>query len=180
MSEYDVMTRLLVQAAVMKELRAAVDETRAAAADELEPGDKKAPRLGGAKIGTVSLSDPDPEPVIVNTRELDEWIEQRRPDLVPAGDGYPQVDTSRIAEVVEILSRYAPYLLLPATETGIPEWARAQAVRDAVTDGEVPPGVELRAKSPVLSVRPNADATIVARRVLASSQLLELEAGEPR
>lgn len=174
------MTRLLVQAAVMKELRAAVDETRAAAADGLEPGDKKAPRLGGAKIGTVTLSDPDPEPVIVNTRELDEWIEQRRPDLVPAEDGYPQIDTSRIAEVVEILSRYAPYLLLPAEVKGIPEWARAQAMRDAVTDGEVPPGVELRAKSPVLSVRPNADASIVARRVLASSQLLELEAAELR
>ncbi len=171
----DVTTRLILQAALLKALKGEHDKLRVEAVESLEPGDKKAPRYRGMKIGTVSLSDPDPEVIVTDRDALDEWVRERRPDLVTERE--PRVDPDRMSEAVGILRRHAPELVLPG-ESVVEDWARVSAARDAVEDGELPPGVDLREKSPVLSVRPDKATGAVVRQFLESSGLLAIEGGE--
>lgn len=170
----DTQARLIMQAAILKALKAEHDRLRAEVATELDPGDKKAPRIDGVKIGTVTMSDPDPEAVVTDQAALTSWIHEHRPDLVR--ERPVRINPDRMAEAVKVLEQHAPDLLLPDAYE-VPEWALAQAVREAMGDGLVPDGVDFRAKSPVLSVRPGKDAGPLVQRMLETSGLTEIGAG---
>ncbi|WP_016693292.1 hypothetical protein [Rhodococcus rhodochrous] len=172
----DFPARLLIQAAILKELKSAADVDRRAAAEALQPGDKKAPRHAGVKLGTVSLSDPDPEPMIENPIEFDAWIREHRPDLVQAPA--ERIIKGGMGEAIEVLKAHAPHLVVTADVGEIPDWAITQALRDAIADGELPDGVELREKTPTLLVRPSKDAVPLVRSILEGHGLLAIDGGE--
>lgn len=180
----DSATLLLMQAAIIKELkahhddlRAKVVETAAGAKAELEPGDKKSPRYDGVKIGSVSLSDPDPEPVIEDAAELDAWIISEG-KYIPVGE--PYIVPDRMVEAIAVLREHAPHLIAEPDVSAmrVPEWFRKDVVAKLFADGALAPGVELKVKDPTLTVRPSRDAGPLVRSILQGNGLIAIEGGE--
>ena len=185
--EVDTATKLLLQSAILKALKAEHDALRAQAVTaldpdiepELSPGDKKAPRYLGVKIGSVSLSDPDPEPVIEDVDELDAWSLSEG-KYIPVGE--PYIVPDRMVEAIAVLREHAPHLVAvpDVSTTRVPDWFRKDVVAKLFADGALPPGVELKEKVPVLTVRPSKDSASIVRQFLESSNLLALEGGVDR
>lgn len=147
---------LTLSVAVLAELRkrvcAAYDGSKAEFAEQLERGTRLTARspLSGTKLGTVWVTDPDPAATVVSRSELDGWLAATYPEKT-------RETITDTAEALAVLREHAPHLI----GSEVPDWARNEVVKASDSAG-VPvgpggeadvPGVELRAKNPVVSQR---------------------------
>lgn len=156
---------LLLQTAVVKQLKLITDETRAQVQDALEPGDMKRPR----GLGSVSLSEPAVKAKVVDPAAFEAHC---------AGTGEATVAvevTGPIEEVLAVLDEHAPHLI--GERTYVPEWLTKQELEKAEAGDEVP-GVELSETAPRLIVRTKDEAMKEAAAILAGTPLA-LEEGRP-
>ena len=156
--------KLILQTAVVKQLKAITDETRAAAQDALEPGDMKRPR----GLGSVSLSEPGVKAKVVDDDAFAAHCE---------GTGEATVSvaiTGPIEEVLAVLDEHAPHLI--CEKTYLPDWLIKQELAKAEA-GETVPGVEVSETAPRLIVRTKDEAMKEAAAILAGTHLA-IEGGD--
>lgn len=160
----NIHEKLLLQTAVVKQLKTIVDETRAAAQDELEAGDMKRPR----GLGSVSLSEPGVKAQVVDDDAFQAHCES-------TGDVTVSVAvTGPLEEVLAVLAEHAPHLV--GERTYIPDWLMRREL-DRAEAGEAVPGVEVVESAPRLVVRTRDAAMVEARQILAGTPLA-IEGGE--
>lgn len=115
---------------------------RAQLVESLDAGDRVA-----TPVGKVNLTEPKDSAVIVDRDELDRF-------LLVEGKFTVVDEITDIEAAIAVLRVHAPELVR-RVET-VPEWARSEA-QDRAKRGEGIPGVQVRAGSPVLQIRPDAD-----------------------
>ena len=154
----NVFEKLLLQTAVVKQLKTIVDETRAQAQAELEAGDMKRPR----GLGSVSLSEPGVTAKITDDAAF-------TAHCVATGEATVAVEiTGPMEEVLAVLDEHAPHLI--GDRTYLPEWLVKQE-RERAEAGETIPGVELVESAPRLIVRTRDAAMVEAAQILAGTPL---------
>ena len=154
----NVFEKLLLQTAVVKQLKTIVDETRAQAQAELEAGDMKRPR----GLGSVSLSEPGVTAKITDDAAF-------TAHCVATGEATVSVAiTGPMEEVLAVLDEHAPHLI--GERTHIPDWLMKQEL-DRAQAGEGIPGVELVESAPRLIVRTRDAAMLEAAQILAGTPL---------
>ena len=154
----NVFEKLLLQTAVVKQLKTIVDETRAQAQAELEAGDMKRPR----GLGSVSLSEPGVTAKITDDAAF-------TAHCVATGEATVAVEiTGPMEEVLAVLDEHAPHLI--GERTYLPEWLVKQEL-DRAESGEDIPGVEVSESAPRLIVRTRDAAMVEAAQILAGTPL---------
>lgn len=118
----------------------------------MDPGDRKTGRAGGTKIGTVTLTAPEPSWRVTDGRAWREWVRENAP-----------------SEIVTVEAVNAAY-------------EAAMLARGCDENGEPLPGMALVAAAPVIQVRPNAEALTAIVREYGSlgSRLAAIEAVSAR
>ena len=154
----NVFEKLLLQTAVVKQLKTIVDETRAQAQAELEAGDMKRPR----GLGSVSLSEPGVTAKITDDAAFSAHCEATGEATVSV------VITGPMEEVLAVLDEHAPHLI--GERTYLPEWLVKQE-RERAEAGEDIPGVEVSESAPRLIVRTRDAAMVEAAQILAGTPL---------
>lgn len=157
--------KLLLQTAVVKQLKSITDETRAAVQAELEAGDMKRPR----GLGSVSLSEPAVKAKVVDDDAFAAHCE------TTGGATVAVAITGPMEEVLAVLDEHAPHLI--GERTYIPDWLMKQEL-DRAEAGELVPGVELVESAPRLVVR-TKDAAVAEAKLILSGTPLALEGGRP-
>lgn len=160
----NVYEKLLLQTAVVKQLKTIVDETRAQAQAELDAGDMKRPR----GLGSVSLSEPALKASVVDDDAF-------TAHCVATGEATVAVEiTGPMEEVLAVLDEHAPHLI--GERTYLPEWLVKQE-RERAEAGEDIPGVEVSESAPRLIVRTRDAAMVEAAQILAGTPLA-IEGGD--
>lgn len=150
--------KLILQTAVVKQLKSIVDTTRAAAEAELEQGDMKRPR----GLGSVSLSEPKRHAQVTN----DEAFTRH---CIETGDANVSVSiTGPLEEVLAVLAEHAPHLI--GDTHHLPDWLIKREL-DYAENGELIPGVTVTEKAPVLRVSTKDAAMVEAAQILAGTPL---------
>lgn len=166
----DKARRVVLQSAVLKELKARHDEDRAELQADMERGEKITAAGETVSLGTVSFSDPKPKARVTDKAALLGHVAAESPGRV----GLRITDMARALAVLE--ADY-PDLVEPALSSQ----DEAQYLR-AAEKGEEVPGVEVSTGSPVMSVRPSAAGKDAAAELVAGNRALtaqvELEAGD--
>lgn len=157
--------KLLLQTAVVKQLKSIVDETRAQVQESLEAGDMKRPR----GLGSVSLSEPSMRASVVD----DEAFAAHCASV--DGATVAVAITGPMEEVLAVLDEHAPHLI--GERTYLPDWLVKQE-RERAEAGEDIPGVEVSESAPRLIVRTKDAAMVEASQILAGTPLA-LEEGRP-
>ena len=161
----NIFEKLILQTAVVKQLKALTDETRAAAQDELEAGDMKRPR----NLGSVSLSEPSLKAKVVDDDAF-------TAHCTTTGEATVSVAiTGPIEEVLAVLNEHAPHLI--GEKTYLPDWLIKQEL-DKAEAGETIPGVEVSETAPRLIVRTKDSAMREAAAILSGTPLA-IEGGQP-
>lgn len=161
----NIHEKLLLQTAVVKQLKTITDETRAQVQGALEAGDMKRPR----GLGSVSLSEPASKAKVVDLAAFEAHC-------VGTGEATVAVEvTGPIEEVLAVLDEHAPHLI--GERTFVPDWLTKQELEKAET-GESVPGVEVSETEPRLMVRTKDAAMVEAAAILAGTPLA-LEEGRP-
>lgn len=156
--------KLILQTAVVKQLKSIVDATRAAAEAELEQGDMKRPR----GLGSVSLSEPKKHAQVTN----DEAFTRH---CIETGDANVSVSiTGPLEEVLAVLAEHAPHLI--GDTHHLPDWLIKREL-DYAENGELIPGVTVTESEPRLLVRTKPEAMDEALQILAGTPLA-LEGGD--
>lgn len=155
--------KLLLQTAVVKQLKSITDETRAAVQAELEAGDMKRPR----GLGSVSLSEPAVKAKVVDDAAFSAHCEATGEATVSVAI------TGPMEEVLAVLDEHAPHLI--GDRTYIPDWLMKQEL-DRAEAGESVPGVELVESAPRLVVRTKDAAMVEAAQILSGTPLAIEEA----
>lgn len=145
----------LVLAELGKRVKARTDSVKAVFGQRYPAGHKetfRSPLDRRLKLGIVYRSDPDPKWQVVDREALHAHLRTFPGNVVTRheviGDEH---------EVVDILREYAPHLL--AEVTVVPEWVVEAALEQSAATGEpAAPGIELRAPSGSLTVRPDVNA----------------------
>lgn len=157
--------KLLLQTAVVKQLKSITDQTRAQVQESLEAGDMKRPR----GLGSVSLSEPALKANVVDDDAF-------TAHCVATGDATVAVAiTGPMEEVLAVLDEHAPHLI--GEKTYLPDWLIKQE-RERAEAGEDIPGVEVSETAPRLIVRTKDAAMQEAAQILAGTPLA-LEEGRP-
>lgn len=159
----DQAARIIVQSAVLKELKAVHDADRADLKDDMDRGDKITGHAGDTSLGSVSYSDPKPKAKVTDRDLLIGHVAGERPDDV----GFRITD---IDAAIAVLEDVAPHLLAPA----LPQHIEAEYLR-AAEAGDTVPGVEVTTGAPVLSVRPAAEGKRVAAELIAADPALSAQ-----
>lgn len=166
----DRAARVVLQSAVLKELKAVHDEDRAELQDDMERGEKITGRAGDDSLGTVSYSDPKPKARVVDKAALLAHIAADDPDQI--GLRITDIDVA-----LAYLEEHLPSIVEPAVSPQV----EAQYTR-AAESGETIPGVEVTTGKPVLSVRPAAAGKKAAAELVQADRALsaqkELGAGD--
>lgn len=169
----DVYGRLAMQSAVAKVVKGEVDATRALAAAGLQPGDRRAARHDGVKLGAVTLTDPSWQATVTDRAQfLAHVVEDHPSEVVMSWQPRPGVSWEDVAAVLAefdagLAAEYVEQV--PAVEVAF----ESQVLKD-VAAGAVVPGVERSQKAPVLQVRLEAAATDRARALLQGAAMPEL------
>ncbi|MGP9720927.1 MULTISPECIES: hypothetical protein [unclassified Corynebacterium] len=162
--------RVVLQSAVLKELKARHDEDRARLQEDMSRGEKLTARADDASLGTVSYSDPKPKATVTDRAALLGHVAETQPDAIG-------LRITNMPAALAVLEEHAPEVLEPALEQHV----EAQCLRDAL-GGEQVPGVEVSTGSPVMSVRASQAGKDAAAALVAGSLALavqqELEAGD--
>lgn len=157
--------QLLLQTAVVKQLKSITDQTRAQVQESLEAGDMKRPR----GLGSVSLSEPSLKASVVDDDAF-------TAHCVATGDATVAVAiTGPMEEVLAVLDEHAPHLI--GERTYLPDWLIKQE-RERAEAGEDIPGVEVSEAAPRLIVRTKDAAMVEAAKILDGTPLA-LEEGRP-
>lgn len=163
-------SRVVLQSAVMKELKARHDEDRAELQADMERGEKITAAGETVSLGTVSFSDPKPKARVTDRAALLGHVAEDAPGRI----GLRITDMPR---ALALLEADYPELVEPALSSQ----DEAHYVR-AAEKGEEVPGVEVSTGSPVMSVRPSAAGKDAAAELVAGNRALtaqvELEAGD--
>lgn len=157
--------KLLLQTAVVKQLKSITDETRAQVQESLESGDMKRPR----GLGSVSLSEPASKAKVVDPAAFEAHC------VGTDGSTVAVEVTGPIEEVLAVLNEHAPHLI--GEKTYLPDWLTKQELEKAEA-GEAVPGVEVSETAPRLIVRTKDEAMKEAAAILAGTPLA-LEEGRP-
>lgn len=139
------------------------------AADYLSEGDRITIRHPetGAKLGTVSVSEPKPVAEVVDEAALTAYAAETL-DGQPVGT-IEGVDLARLDDVLDVLSTHAPDLI---TRTPVlATWARKQLLDGAAATGDPIPGVEVRTKAGHATVRHEPTALDAYRALMASGRV---------
>lgn len=121
----------------------------------------------GESLGTVTMSDPEPEVFVVDEAVFEAWVREQNPaDLVTVrGFGDP-------AEIAAVLAEHAPHLL---TETRVvPDSLRERALKAAAL--HTVPGTTRITPDAKMTVTPKQVATELVRTALIGSTNLAIEA----
>lgn len=156
--------KLLLQTAVVKQLKAITDQTRAQVQESLEAGDMKRPR----GLGSVSLSEPASRAQVVDDDAF-------TAHCVSTGEATVAVAiTGPMEEVLAVLDEHAPHLI--GEKTYLPDWLIKQE-RERAEAGEEIPGVEVSESAPRLVVRTKDAAMVEASQILDGTPLA-IEGGD--
>ncbi|WP_291478456.1 hypothetical protein [Corynebacterium sp.] len=162
--------RVVLQAAVLKELKARHDADRAELQADMERGEKITARSDEQSIGTVSYSDPKPKARVTDRAALLGHVAKDAPGRI----GLRITDVPR---ALALLEADYPELVEPALSSQ----DEAQYLR-AAEKGEDIPGVEVSTGSPIMSVRPTQAGKDAAAELVEGNRALtapaELEAGD--
>ncbi len=125
--------RLILIFLLKKKLALLEADEKATAFEGSDPGDKKNGKAGQYRIGTVSISDPEPAWRVSDSRQFGEWVAKNYPD--------------------EILS-------VTSVRAGFEKAILAAGGMLDETSGELvePPGIKLVQGPSVVTVRPAPDA----------------------
>lgn len=157
--------QLLLQTAVVKQLKSITDQTRAQVQESLEAGDMKRPR----GLGSVSLSEPALKASVVDDDAF-------TAHCVATGEATVAVAiTGPMEEVLAVLDEHAPHLI--GERTYLPDWLIKQE-RERAEAGEDIPGVEVSETASRLIVRTKDAAMVEAAQILDGTPLA-LEEGRP-
>ena len=157
--------KLLLQTAVVKQLKSITDQTRAQVQESLEAGDMKRPR----GLGSVSLSEPALKANVVDDEKF-------TAHCVATGEATVAVAiTGPMEEVLAVLDEHAPHLI--GERTYLPDWLIKQE-RERAEAGEDIPGVEVSESAPRLIVRTKDAAMVEAAQILDGTPLA-IEEGRP-
>jgi hypothetical protein len=149
----------------------------------LEAGSKVTVRspIDGSRIGTVSMSDPDPKPRIADERAFAAWAETTYPDDVE----WDFAVLGSHEQVAAVLYEHAPELVQRIAK--VTPHLRARVLEDSAEHG-VPvgpggeldvPGVVMDQGVPSLRVSPAKGALPVVLQLVRERLPLELLAGGP-
>lgn len=174
--------RLLLQAAVMKEIKAVVDASKAACRAAMEPGDRKAVHHGGVKLGTVSLTEPSTAAEVSDRSQFTAWVTDDHPTEL--SDGWELVPGATVDDLIEQFVALAAGAGIDV-DGGVVRRVSAvnpvfeKRVLDEIAAGGVQavPGVSTSSRAPWLVVRPSADALVQARALIAGQPMPELAGG---
>lgn len=126
----------------------------------------------GAKLGTVTVTDPTPVAEVDDEEALLDYIADQYPEamstvreIVNDGRGYAH------AQIFELLAEHAPHLL-QAPQRVAADWARAEVLGKAAASGNPVPGVSVRTKRGHATVRP-ADGALERYRELVASGVVD-------
>ncbi|MCJ7859236.1 hypothetical protein [Corynebacterium kalidii] len=162
--------RVVLQSAVLKELKARHDEDRAELQADMERGEKITARTDDQSLGTVSYSDPKPKARVTDRAALLGHVAEDAPGRI----GLRITDMPR---ALALLEADYPELVEPALSSQ----DEAHYLR-AAEKGESIPGVEVATGAPVMSVRPSQAGKDAATELVAGNRALtaqaELEAGD--
>ncbi|MFJ1765021.1 hypothetical protein ACIOD2_32170 [Amycolatopsis sp. NPDC088138] len=175
----DNLLRLATLAVVSGATKELYDDARKNTA--LEAGARVSVRspLDGEKIGTVSMSDPDPKPRISDERAFADWAEKTYPDDVE----WDFAILGSHEQVAAVLYEHAPELVKRIAKVS-PHF-RARVLEDS-TDAGMPvgpggeadvPGVSMSSGVPSLRVVPAKGALPVVIELMRERMPLELLAG---
>lgn len=162
--------RVVLQSAVLKELKDRHDEDRAELQSDMERGEKITARSDDQSLGTVSFSDPKPKARVADRAALLGHVAEDAPERI----GLRITDMPR---ALALLEADYPELVEPALSSQ----DEAHYLR-AAEKGESIPGVEVSTGAPVMSVRPAQAGKDAAAELVAGNRALtaqaELEAGD--
>lgn len=167
--------RLLLQAAVMKEIKSVVDASKATCMAGMQPGDRRTVTHGDVELGSVTLTKPKKEATVTDRAAFIEWVGEYHDSEVEAGwQPKPGVTMQDLVDLlIDVIPAEATKVLehvvtvRPAFETRI-------LSEVAPVPGSVIPGVEVQSRAGWLTVRPSADALVQARALIAGRPMPEL------
>ena len=145
MIDRETAARLILQKAVIEELRGANKDLRDQVADDMRPGDAASAAVGAVALGRVSMSKPR-ESVRVDESALLAWALEHRPDEV---ETVTRVRTSFVAAITAAKGHIKERV---DTFTG-----------EVIPECDVPGVTIANADRGVLTVAPTIDARILAR-----------------
>lgn len=130
-------TRAVLEAAVLKELKERNEATRTRVQGTLKPGDRRTVWLDGTEIGTVSRNRPSTGWAVTDRDAFTAWVAETYPEAIVT------------------------------TRTVVPSWEKELLASPIdKTTGEVPPGLEEKASTPGIVVKPNDTGTARAIEML--------------
>ncbi|MEJ2886106.1 hypothetical protein [Actinomycetospora aeridis] len=144
------------------------------ATDYLTQGDRmtiRDPRTN-AKLGTVSITDPQAVAEVDDEEALLDYIAHEHPEAI---DWTRTVRPETIGTAVAVLAEHAPELLTPPRRTAA-DWARAEALKLAADSGEPIPEVAVRMKRGHAMVRHERDSLDRYRELVAAGTVDPLRA----
>lgn len=162
--------QVVLQAAILKRLRAEHDACRHALLEEMTPGERLvAATSEGEKLGTVSLTDPKPTAFVADMETVK--------SLAPAEALVDVFAPGMFVKAMEVVKEHAPELLEHTVANWYVEKLKADTVAAARTGGDVPPGMGVRRGDPAVMVRPAEFANREAEAICFNNHLTrELEA----
>ncbi|MBV7292330.1 hypothetical protein [Corynebacterium sp. TAE3-ERU16] len=172
MKSREVLEKLILQQAVIKELVRINKEWKADLAEVMRDGESlPVTNERGLKLGTFSKSLPKPKARVVKESVLLEVAGEEDTEWY-----LPEIN---LQAAVDVVMEHAPELM----SLRLTEAARTRMETDAINrwkkTGEQTPGFEVSVGEGSLSGRPNTDAAEAAENILAGiTSLPALEAGE--
>lgn len=172
--------RVLLQAAVLKQLYARHSELKDQIQAQLTPGDKHAVKNAqGLALGSVSMSSPNKKAVCNDNAVLLGMAEDKGLEII---DALPQPTDPRYQEIVDFLYETRPDLLDSSVSREDEKELAEQVLSQWQITGQLPAGWEIvEASKPRFSVTPGRSKEAKAAIAYLTDQagtILELEAGE--
>lgn len=133
----------------------------------------------GAKLGTVTITDPTPVAEVDDEEALLDYIADQYPEAVSSEQTIRP--GAAMAVALDLLAKHAPYLLTRPRRVAA-DWARAEVLGKAAASGNPVPGVSVRTKRGHATVRPAEGSLEKYRELVAAGQvdpLRELPAAAP-
>lgn len=155
----------LVLAELSKRVKARTDSVKASFGHRYAAGHKetfRSPLDRRQKLGIVYRTDPDPKWTVVDKEALHAHLRSFPGNVVTREE-----IVGEEFEVIAVLREYAPHLL--AEVTVVPDWVVEAALEQSAATGEpAAPGIELRAPSGSLTVKPDPAAGVAIEQMLAA------------
>lgn len=133
----------------------------------------------GAKLGTVTITDPTPVAEVDDEEALLDYIADQYPEAVSSEQTIRP--GAAMAVALDLLAKHAPNLLTRPRRVAA-DWARAEVLGKAAASGNPVPGVSVRTKRGHATVRPAGGSLEKYRELVAAGvvdPLRELPASAP-